>query len=132
MEIVENKDQESKVEEEKAPEETKQVKPVKESKPDDATARDNRTEKDEQVNVRTGTLDLLPDGFGFLRTKGYVQSDNDIYVSLSQIRRFSLRRGDEVTGQVREPKDSERNTTLFLNRGGQRDGSRAGAPAAAL
>ena len=113
MEIVENKDQESKVEEEKAPEETKQVKPVKESKPDDATARDNRTEKDEQVNVRTGTLDLLPDGFGFLRTKGYVQSDNDIYVSLSQIRRFSLRRGDEVTGQVREPKDSEKYNALL-------------------
>ncbi|MBK5226031.1 MAG: transcription termination factor Rho [Thermoleophilia bacterium] len=113
MEIVENKDQESKVKEEKAPQETKQVKPVKENKPATATAKDNRTEKDEQVNVRTGTLDLLPDGFGFLRTKGYVQSDNDIYVSLSQIRRFSLRRGDEVTGQVREPKDSEKYNALL-------------------
>ncbi|MFA6002350.1 MAG: transcription termination factor Rho [Thermoleophilia bacterium] len=69
--------------------------------------------KEENVNVRTGTLDLLPDGFGFLRTKGYVQSDNDIYVSLSQIRRFSLRRGDEVTGQVREPKDSEKYNALL-------------------
>ncbi len=71
------------------------------------------TPKDEQVNVKTGTLDLLPDGFGFLRTRGYTQSDNDIYVSLSQIRRFNLRRGDEVTGQVREPKDSEKYNALL-------------------
>ena len=55
----------------------------------------------------------MPDGFGFLRTRGYTQSDNDIYVSLSQIRRFSLRRGDEVTGQVREPKDSEKYNALL-------------------
>ncbi len=67
----------------------------------------------ERVRLKTGTLDLLPDGFGFLRTKGYVQSDEDIYVSLSQIRRFSLRRGDEITGQVREPKDSEKYNALL-------------------
>jgi transcription termination factor Rho len=69
--------------------------------------------EDENVELRKGTLDLLPDGFGFLRTRGYTQSDNDIYVSLSQIRRFSLRRGDEVTGQVREPKDSEKYNALL-------------------
>ena len=68
---------------------------------------------EEELNVKTGTLDLLPDGFGFLRTRGYTQSDNDIYVSLSQIRRFNLRRGDEVTGQVREPKDSEKYNALL-------------------
>ncbi|GBE57271.1 hypothetical protein BMS3Abin01_00183 [bacterium BMS3Abin01] len=67
----------------------------------------------EDVDIRTGTLDLLPDGFGFLRTRGYNQSDNDIYVSMSQIRRFSLRRGDEVSGQVREPKDSEKYNALL-------------------
>ena len=63
--------------------------------------------------VRTGILDILPDGFGFLRTHGYVQSDDDVYVSLSQIRRFGLRRGDEITGQVREPKESEKYNALL-------------------
>ena len=65
------------------------------------------------VQVRTGVLDILPDGFGFLRTQGYTQSDNDIYASLSQIRRFKLRRGDEITGQVRTPKDNEKYHALL-------------------
>jgi len=63
--------------------------------------------------IKTGILDVLPDGFGFLRTSGYTQGDDDVYVSLSQIRRFSLRRGDQVTGQVREPKDSEKYSALL-------------------
>ncbi|MHB1361330.1 MAG: transcription termination factor Rho [Thermoleophilia bacterium] len=126
MEIVENQDQETPAKEAKetAKQAAKEVKsaakPAKagESAPSAAAVRDERpardaSGRDENVKVRTGTLDLLPDGFGFLRTKGYVQSDNDIYVSLSQIRRFSLRRGDEVTGQVREPKDSEKYNALL-------------------
>jgi transcription termination factor Rho len=60
-----------------------------------------------------GILDVLPDGFGFLRTNGYTQSDGDVYVSLSQIRRFGLRRGDLVVGAVREPKDSEKYPALL-------------------
>jgi len=62
---------------------------------------------------KTGILDVLPDGFGFLRTQGFKQSDDDVYVSLSQIRRFGLRRGDEVAGQVREPKDNEKYNALL-------------------
>jgi len=61
----------------------------------------------------TGILDVLPDGFGFLRTNGFTQGDRDVYVSLSQIRRFGLRRGDEVLGQVREPKDNEKYNALL-------------------
>ena len=61
----------------------------------------------------TGILDVLPDGFGFLRTSGFTQGDHDVYVSLSQIRRFGLRRGDEVAGQVREPKDNEKYNALL-------------------
>ena len=61
----------------------------------------------------TGILDVLPDGFGFLRTSGFTQGDRDVYVSLSQIRRFGLRRGDEVAGQVREPKDNEKYNALL-------------------
>jgi transcription termination factor Rho len=58
--------------------------------------------------LRTGILDVLPEGYGFLRTSGYLPGQSDIYVSLSQIRRFALRRGDEITGQVRRPKDNEK------------------------
>src|SRR6266571_1998990 len=63
--------------------------------------------------VRTGILDVLPEGYGFLRTTGYLPGQTDIYVSLSQIRRFALRRGDEITGQVRAPKDNEKYYALL-------------------
>lgn len=55
-----------------------------------------------------GLLDILHEGFGFLRPAFYFPSRDDIYVSPSQIRRFDLRTGDLVSGQVRPPKDSER------------------------
>ncbi len=56
----------------------------------------------------SGVLEIMNDGFGFLRPFAYVPSREDIYVSPSQIRRFDLRTGDRVGGQVRPPKDSER------------------------
>jgi transcription termination factor Rho len=62
---------------------------------------------------KKGILDILSEGYGFLRTRGYLPSENDIYVSLSQIRRFNLRRGDEVGGQVRPPKDTEKYYALL-------------------
>jgi transcription termination factor Rho len=57
-----------------------------------------------------GVLEVLPDGFGFLRSPdyNYLPGPDDIYISPSQIRRFSLRTGDTVYGQVRQPKDTER------------------------
>lgn len=55
-----------------------------------------------------GVLEVLPDGYGFLRPFGYVPSQDDIYVSPSQIRKFDLKTGDKVAGQVRPPKDNER------------------------
>ena len=57
-----------------------------------------------------GTLEILPDGFGFLRSpvSSYLASTEDIYISLSQIRRFNLHTGDTVEGEVRIPKDGER------------------------
>jgi transcription termination factor Rho len=62
-----------------------------------------------------GTLEILPDGFGFLRATGYnyLPGPDDIYVSPSQIRRFNLRTGDTISGQVRQPKDSERYFALL-------------------
>ncbi|MCH8326064.1 MAG: Rho termination factor N-terminal domain-containing protein, partial [Bacteroidetes bacterium] len=57
-----------------------------------------------------GVLEVLPDGYGFLRSAdyNYLPSPEDIYVSPSQIKKFSLRTGDFVSGQVRPPKDGER------------------------
>jgi transcription termination factor Rho len=57
-----------------------------------------------------GTLEVLPDGFGFLRSPdtSYLAGPDDIYVSPSQIRRFNLHTGDSVSGEIRTPKDSER------------------------
>ncbi|MDI6815712.1 MAG: transcription termination factor Rho [Actinomycetota bacterium] len=69
--------------------------------------------RDEKLLIRKGILDILGDGYGFLRTQGYLPSEGDIYVSLSQIRRFNLRRGDEVEGQVRSPKDTEKYNALL-------------------
>jgi transcription termination factor Rho len=66
-----------------------------------------------EAPVQTGILDVLPEGYGFLRTAGYLPSPQDIYVSLSQIRRFGLRKGDEVKGAVRRPKDSEKYFALL-------------------
>ncbi len=55
-----------------------------------------------------GILEIMPDGYGFLRPVGYLPSAEDIYVAASQIRRFDLRTGDLVSGKVRPPKENER------------------------
>src|ERR687897_1427768 len=62
--------------------------------------------------VQSGILDVLPDGFGFLRTNGYSQAKGDVYVSTSQIKRFNLRRGDQVVGQIRPARDGEKYPAL--------------------
>jgi transcription termination factor Rho len=63
----------------------------------------------------TGILDIMPDGYGFMRSidKSFSDSVHDAYVSNTQIRRFGLRNGDVVTGQVRPPKDQERYYALI-------------------
>jgi len=62
-----------------------------------------------------GVLEILPDGFGFLRAtdSNYLPGPDDIYISPSQIRRFNLRTGDTVSGQIRPPKDTERYFALL-------------------
>lgn len=62
------------------------------------------------VAFSKGVLDVLPDGYGFLRSSdyNYLSSPDDVYVSPSQIKKFALRTGDTVSGQVRPPKDGER------------------------
>ncbi|MDQ3939876.1 MAG: transcription termination factor Rho, partial [Actinomycetota bacterium] len=74
---------------------------------------DEEVEDDPNAEVRTGILDLLPEGYGFLRTSGYLPGDKDVYVSVSQVRRMHLRKGDEITGSVRSPKESEKYQALL-------------------
>jgi transcription termination factor Rho len=66
--------------------------------------------KEPGVILGQGVLEILPDGFGFLRSPvyNYLPGPDDIYVSPSQIKKFGLRKGDTVAGQVRPPKDQER------------------------
>ncbi len=60
-----------------------------------------------------GILEIMPEGYGFLRAINYLPSNKDIYISASQIRRFDLRTGDKVSGKVRTPKDKERYLALL-------------------
>lgn len=67
------------------------------------------SEKDGQIYSK-GVLEILPDGYGFLRSEdyNYLPGPDDVYISPSQIKRFSLKTGDTVSGQIRPPKDNER------------------------
>src|SRR3989338_6746084 len=69
----------------------------------------NQAKKGESI-FGEGTLEVLPDGFGFLRSPdtSYLAGTDDIYVSPSQIRRFNLHTGDSINGEIRTPKDGER------------------------
>ena len=83
--------------------------------------REQRREREEQERIEalktapsaSGILDLLPDGYGFLRTSGYLPGSEDIYVSMSQVRKHQLRKGDVVTGKVRQPRDNEKYWALL-------------------
>ncbi len=78
-------------------------------KKDDLILRIMQTEAERQgLELRGGILDIMNEGMGFLRADHYLPGPNDIYVSQSQIRRFGLRTGDMVIGQIRPPKESEK------------------------
>ncbi|HKM17551.1 MAG: transcription termination factor Rho [Firmicutes bacterium] len=70
------------------------------------------TEKEGLLFI-SGILEIMPEGFGFLRVDNYTPGMDDVYVSPSQIRRFNMRVGDEVLGQVRPPKEGERYYALL-------------------
>lgn len=74
-----------------------------------------KTSDEKEAIFGDGVLDILPDGFGFLRSPSYnyLPGADDIYVSPSQIRRFSLRTGDSITGEIRPPKEGERYFALL-------------------
>lgn len=67
----------------------------------------------EQGLTRTGILEVMPDGFGFIRCDNYLPGDDDVYVAPSQIKRFRLKTGDFVTGRVREKRENEKFGALY-------------------
>ena len=69
--------------------------------------------EDDGFQFANGVLEVMPDGYGFLRQEDFFSSGDDIYISASQIRRFGLRTGDLVAGKVRAPKDSEKYKALL-------------------
>lgn len=69
--------------------------------------------KKEGLLFTEGVLEVLPDGYGFLRVGDFAPGPDDVYISPSQIRRFNLRTGDAIVGQVRPPKDQERYYALL-------------------
>ncbi|HET9260438.1 MAG TPA: transcription termination factor Rho, partial [Acidimicrobiia bacterium] len=72
--------------------------------------RDNNEERvpEDQLEVREGILDILPEGYGFLRVTGYKSGDRDVYVSANQVRKFRLRKGDIIAGPIRPPRSKEK------------------------
>ena len=74
----------------------------------------NRRRRDEEqipegeLEVREGIIDILPEGYGFLRVTGYKSGDKDVYVSANQVRKFRLRKGDVVSGPIRPPRSKEK------------------------
>jgi len=63
---------------------------------------------DGPLEERQGILDILPEGYGFLRCGGYLPTEKDVYVSASQIRKFGLRKGDLISGPIRPPRSQEK------------------------
>ena len=67
----------------------------------------------EPPEAREGVLDILPENYGFLRCTGYLPGEKDVYVSVSQVRRFGLRRGDHLIGSIRPPRNQEKYPALL-------------------
>jgi transcription termination factor Rho len=70
--------------------------------------RDDEYIPEEDLETREGLLDILPEGYGFLRVTGYLSGDKDVYVSANQVRKFRLRKGDIVSGPIRPPRSKEK------------------------
>jgi transcription termination factor Rho len=96
------------------PEQPKQEAPkaAEEETAEEGTSTEGNSETEEPLKdgriEKTGILDLADGGFGFLRFNNFLTSDEDIYVSPAQIRRFNLRTGDKIRGIARKPNDGER------------------------
>lgn len=77
---------------------------------------DLEEDREREQEIVTGILEVMPEGYGFLRVENYIQSSRDIYVPPQFIRRFNLRVGDEVTGPVRQQRDNDRYKAIYYIR----------------
>ena len=85
-----------------------------EAQPPQEEPEEEKSEKEEVREEVTGVLEVLPDGYGFLRGSNYLSTNKDVYVSPAQIKRFNLKTGDKVTGNTRETKEGERFKPLIF------------------
>jgi len=85
-----------------------------ESSHKDKKKHDKKANELDSGQVAYGILEVLPDGFGFIRSDNYMPGEDDVYVSPSQIRRFSLRTGDMIEGNIRVPKEKEKFRALLF------------------
>src|SRR5947209_8237075 len=90
----------------------KAAEPEQEAAEPEPAEPEREQEQPEPEEVRTGVLDILPNGSGFVRAQPFGHSSDDVYVSPAQIRRCELRAGDVVAGPVRKPRRSERHPSL--------------------
>jgi len=74
---------------------------------------EGQTKENGNIFAPKGILEILPEGYGFLRTGGYLPSREDIYVGQTQIRRFDMASGDVISGQIRPPKEGEKYYSLL-------------------
>ena len=103
------------------------AKSMRPEKPEEKNSREYREETEENSmpeemmkldsgNVAYGLLEVLPDGFGFIRSDNYMPGENDVYVAPSQIRRFQLQTGDIISGSIRKSKEKEKfQALLYVN-----------------
>lgn len=119
--IIKPVPEEEKRQEEPAAENAPEEAPVKREAPLQPLSEEEKKfleSKDVERGGRAdGILEILPDGFGFLRSDNYQSGDRDTYISPSQIRRFNLRTGDRITGITRAPKEGEKFPALLYVQG---------------
>lgn len=88
--------------------------PLREHQPDDEAYQDDQPSKDKsEREIYSGILEIMPDGYGFIRIENYIQGPNDLYLPPQYIRRFKLRNGDHVSGPCRQQRDNDRYPALY-------------------
>lgn len=93
--------------------------PVKSVELESSIDGQERNEEDTRIDRERGAgiLEIMADGYGFLRAQNFMRGENDIYVSISQIRRFNLKTGDWIEGDIRKPKEGEKaGALLYVHR----------------
>lgn len=109
------KEKEKKEELQKVKEERKKTKEEKKEESEEENKKDIPAdfEQLDSGELAYGILEVLPDGFGFIRSENYLPGEDDVYVSPSQIRRFNLKTGDMIKGNIRVPKENEKFRALL-------------------